>query len=95
MTEGNGHGGARPGAGRKRKADEQALAELMAEAWPREQRIAVLRALATAAVAGDVKAAQLLMEHAYGKPRQAVELDQAGELRIVVEYGDDSPDPAE
>jgi len=43
---------------------------------------AILMALRKKAAAGDVRAAEVLLERAYGKPRQSVDL--AGSLDVVV-----------
>lgn len=64
------HGGARPGAGRKSKAEEYRLFYLLAEAWPHAERVAFLRKLAEKAADGDLDAGKLLLNYAYGKPRE-------------------------
>lgn len=66
----NGHGGARVGAGRKSKAAEFRLYYLLAEAWPREERVAFFRALAEKAKAGDMDAGKTLLHYTYGRPRE-------------------------
>jgi hypothetical protein len=66
----NGHGGARPGAGRKSKAQELKLFYLMAEAWPLSDRVAFLSVLAEKAKAGDLDAGKVLLQYAYGRPRE-------------------------
>lgn len=76
------HGGARRGAGRKTRAQELGLAQMMSDAWPDEQRRAVIAKLHAKALRGDVKAAQLLLNYAYGTPKQTVEHE--GELFINV-----------
>ncbi len=86
------NGGARPGAGRKRKADELELQSLLIEAWPLEQRRLTLERLATKA-RGDTKdsieAAKLLLAYAYGKPidRQEVSGPDGGAVPIqIIEF---------
>jgi hypothetical protein len=64
------HGGARKGAGRKPKADEQDALDLMNAAWPAERRAKAVRAMATAAEKGNVKAFSALMAYAFGKPTE-------------------------
>lgn len=68
----NGHGGARPGAGRKPKEQLAELAELLNEAWPEHERIATIQHHAMLAAAGDRHAFKLLMAYAYGTPVQHV-----------------------
>ena len=64
------NGGARPGAGRKPKADEIKLIEQMdavlapIEAW---------QALATKVESGDVNATKTWLSYRYGMPKQIVE----------------------
>lgn len=68
------HGGARKGAGRKPKADEQQLLDLMALAWPVARRKKAVQKMAKEAEAGNVKAYSALMAYAYGKPKELHEL---------------------
>ena len=64
------NGGARPGAGRKPKADEIKLIEQMdavmlpIEAW---------QALATKVESGDVQAQKTWLSYRYGMPKQMIE----------------------
>jgi hypothetical protein len=69
-----GHGGARPGAGRKPKEVKDSLPGLLQEGWPREDRLACIQALAGKASGGDVKAAALLLGYSYGKPKEPIEV---------------------
>lgn len=73
------HGGARPNAGRKKKAVEQGIADLMSESFPMEDRHRVVRALYFKAEEGDSKAAALLFAYTYGKPKESVE--HSGEIK--------------
>lgn len=70
-------GGRRPGAGRKSKAEEAGLTQLLDEAWLPRERKAVIKQLNTQAKKGNVKAAALLLAYAYGKPK--VQIEHTGE----------------
>lgn len=73
----NGHGGARPGAGRKPRFQDLDLQGLLSEAWPREQRYAAFVRLAEKATSdrGDsIDAMRLLLSYAYGKPIERQEI---------------------
>lgn len=63
-------GGARPGAGRKSKAEETKLIERLS---PMEDK--ALEMLETLLDNGDFNALKLYMEYRYGKPTQKVESD--------------------
>jgi hypothetical protein len=67
------NGGRRPGAGRKSKAEEAGLQQLLEEAWLPKERIAVIKQLNIQAKKGNVKAATLLLAYAYGKPKVQIE----------------------
>ena len=79
----NEHGGARPGAGRKSKAEEYRLFYLLAEAWPHIERVALLRKLGEKAVDGDLEAAKLLLQYAYGRPRECYLMENQPDLMDV------------
>lgn len=64
------NGGARPGAGRRPKADEQKLIEKLSPLEP-----LALKALKSALADGESWAVKLFMEYSYGKPRQQVDMD--------------------
>lgn len=66
-------GGAKGRSGRKSKAEEQGLAALLDRVWTPSDREAVIRKLHTNAVAGNEKAAAILLSYAYGKPTERVE----------------------
>jgi hypothetical protein len=73
----NGHGGARPGAGRKRKVEELELHGLLSEAWPMDRRRAAIANLADLAESDSrsaVEAGKVLMAYAYGKPIERKEI---------------------
>jgi hypothetical protein len=67
------NGGRRPGAGRKSKAEEAGLQQLLDDAWTTTERKAVIKAMHKSAKAGNVKAAALLLSYAYGKPKVQIE----------------------
>lgn len=88
MADGRQHnGGARPGAGRKPKRDEQALADLLDQAWPVEEREATIRYHALQAARGDRHAFKLLMAYAYGTPVQRSEISgpDGGAIPVSIE----------
>ncbi len=80
-------GGKRPGAGRKSDAQKQGIDLLIAQAVTKADWLKVIKKLVMLAMAGDTKAAKILLEYAYGKPRQAVELttpeDRPVQIQIV------------
>lgn len=84
-------GGARPGAGRKSKAELLGLPALLEECWTDADRRATLRALAAKASKGDMEAIKLLMAYAYGKPTERKEVSgpSGGPIEIVVQYEED------
>lgn len=87
------NGGARPGAGRKRKVDELELHGLLGDAWPQDKRLAALKRVATMADSdrGDaLDAIKLLLAYAYGKPIDRQE--HSGAISIVKGYADVGPD---
>ena len=91
----NGHGGARRGAGRKRKSDELELSNILNQAFPAEDRERVFEVLSARSRAGDTKAASLILAYTYGKPieRQVVTGEDGEAIRVIVQYAD--VDPAE
>lgn len=75
MSDGRKHnGGARPGAGRKTKAEILGLAELIDEAWPRAKQQAVIKKLAQDCTDDDFhtrhEARKLLLAYKFGKPTE-------------------------
>lgn len=72
-----GNGGARPGAGRKSKAEEIKLAEKMRNILDDET---VLTKLAEKVISGDMKAIDLWTGYLYGKPTQRIETKELEEL---------------
>lgn len=91
MSEGRAqHGGARPGAGRKSKAEEAGLKDLLDACITTADRKKLFNKLKEKALAGEDFAMQLLLAYIYGKPvqRQEISGDGGGELVIRVIYGD-------
>jgi hypothetical protein len=78
------NGGARPGAGRKTKAQILGLAELIDTAWPADQQTAVIKKLAEDCNASDFhtrhESRKLLLSYKFGKPTEKRE--HIGELGI-------------
>lgn len=66
-------GGARPGAGRKSKAEEFGLREILDSAWKLTDRHKVIQKLTELSLGGDTKAAALLLAYAYGKPHETIQ----------------------
>ena len=68
------NGGARPGAGRKTKAEILGLAELIDSAWPTDKQKAVIKKLAQDCTDKDFhvrhEARKLLMAYKFGKPTE-------------------------
>jgi hypothetical protein len=72
------HGGARPGAGRKRKMEEH---ELIEKLYPMaDKAFAVLRQKVEE---GDIKALQIFMQYFVGLPTQKIESKIEGNLNNV------------
>lgn len=72
------HGGARPGAGRKKGTPNKATADIRAAAQEyTDQALNVVVQIATAGEgeAARVAAANSILDRAHGKPRQSVEVD--------------------
>ena len=72
-------GGRRAGAGRKPKAQEDALTALIDEAWPDAQKLKAFRKHAEQAEDGDVKSFLALLNYRYGKPTERHDLTSNGE----------------
>lgn len=84
---GNNQGGGKPGrSGRKSRADELGLVGILDEAFPPDQRVELFRKLVVMALAGEMRAIELLAAYTWGKPRQAVEVTGAdgGALELNV-----------
>jgi len=70
------HGGARPGAGRKPKADEERLIERMEFVLSSDD---VLDKLRVRVLEGDLQAIKLWMSYRFGMPSQSVDLTTGGD----------------
>lgn len=68
-----GVGGKKGRSGRKSKAEEMGLANLLDRVWVIADREDVIRTLHMKALGGNEKAAALLLSYAYGKPKERVE----------------------
>lgn len=88
-------GGARPGSGRKSKAEELKLADTIDNALGEEWVKDLLIKIHGEAKKGSFQHAQLLLAYKYGKPQDKVDLTTKGEKLeggpkeiIFREYGD-------
>jgi hypothetical protein len=79
------NGGQRANCGRKPKSYHEEMQAILKAGWPRTQRIAVVKKLAERAAKGDLKAAEFLFDHAYGKPKETRELSGPGGRAIEVD----------
>lgn len=61
-------GGAREGAGRKRKFDQIELHNIASKAWPKEKRIKTFERLVELAETGSAVHLRILFEYTFGKP---------------------------
>lgn len=89
MENGNGRGGRREGSGRKPKADELKLIELLS---PFEDT--ALEMLRQGVESGDHNFIKLYMEYRFGKPKQTIDANLTGELLVnwFEERSYDNPD---
>lgn len=71
-------GGARPGAGRKSKAEELELPALIEEVIGEQGKRDIIKKLFEKAKGGSYPHTQLLMAYMYGKPQEKVDLTSAG-----------------
>jgi len=75
------NGGARPGAGRKSKAEEMGLADVMDSIGKSED---VLKAVYEAATKGkNLEAQKVWLSYYYGKPKESVTIDAGIELKVT------------
>lgn len=86
-----GHGGARPGAGRKAKVDENKTRDLAIEAIKGKygEEMAGFQALLNSQEPSLIK---WVFEHAYGKPKERIELDATLTGDLYIGYGKPSDD---
>ena len=90
-------GGKKPGAGRPKKLP--ALDTLIAEVLSDEQNgmsaaEAILKVIRSKAIKGDLKAAEMLLNRAYGKPKEHVDITTKGEQlpTTIIKFVGDSND---
>ena len=72
-------GGAREGAGRKPKAQEQKLIERLDAIIDKDEALGKLGELVTK---GDMRALQLYLGYMYGKPKDSVDINSSEGLNI-------------
>jgi hypothetical protein len=81
------NGGARPGAGRKTKAEILGLAELIDSTWPVEDQKKVLKRLADDCNDIDFhtrhESRKLLLSYKFGKPTELVDVTSNGETILA------------
>lgn len=89
------HGGARPNSGRTSKAVMLGVVALIDKCWTVADREACVRKLAKLSNDGNLEATKLLMNYAFGRPKEVKELTGAdgGAIRVVVEYADRPIEP--
>ena len=73
------NGGAREGAGRKPKAQEQKLIERLDAIIDKDEALEVLGQLVAK---GDIRAVQLYLSYRYGKPKESIDLNSSEGLNI-------------
>jgi hypothetical protein len=81
----NEHGGARPGAGRKPKADELNLINTMDSILPIED---VWNKVSHLVMNGDMTAIKIWIEYRLGKPKQSMDITSGGDRlpTMTIEY---------
>ena len=72
------NGGARPGAGRKSKAEELKIAERLDSILGEDWEKAVFKKIRAEALKGSYQHAQLLVAYKYGKPQDKVDVTTGG-----------------
>jgi len=73
------NGGAREGAGRKPKAQEQKLIERLDAIIDSDEALSQLGKLVAK---GDLRAVQLYLSYRYGKPKESIDLNSSEGLNI-------------
>ena len=73
------NGGARKGAGRKPKAEEQKLIERLDAIIDKDEAVGKLGELVAK---GDMRAIQLYLSYRYGKPKESVDINSSVGLNI-------------
>ncbi len=79
MDKRKNNGGAREGAGRKPKAQEQKLIERLDAMIDKDIAVGKLGELV---VKGDIRALQLYLSYRYGKPKESIDLNSSEGLNI-------------
>lgn len=80
-------------SGRKSKAEEMGLTQLLDTCWPLSDREKTIKRLADLASRGNMQAITLLLAYAYGKPKERHEITGENGGAIVVKgYVTISPD---
>jgi len=75
-----GNSGGKPGrSGRKRKADEIELEQLLDRGWPKKKRLEMIKAWSERAARGDLEAGKILMAYKFGKPKERTDITSNGE----------------
>lgn len=72
-------------SGRKPRSAEFGLAALLERVWKIEDREEVIRTLHRNAVAGNDKAASILLAYAYGKPSEHVKVEVFDPAKLAAE----------
>ena len=80
------NGGARKGAGRKPKAQEQDLIESLDNIIDIKRAIEVLKELV---YGGDLRAMQLFLNYRFGKPKETVDITQFVEQPLFLDVSED------
>ena len=92
-----GRGGVIPGQGRKSKAQEAGLAEMIDSAISREDWRKVFKKAIEKAHRGDMFAARLILEYRFGRPAQSLKVsgDAASPLSVLIAYATSDDNPAD
>lgn len=87
------HGGRREGAGRKSKAEELGLSELMKESMTDDKWIELFEVAYQKARGGSIKHLELLMHYNFGKPSMTFDINNNGNALFqipIISFGDKS-----
>lgn len=77
-------GGKREGSGRKPKADEIKLLETIGNAVPESDFMEIWKSIAKEAKTGSASHIKILFEYYYGKPKETVTHDVAGDKTFTL-----------
>jgi hypothetical protein len=86
-------GGRRPGAGRKKKAQDLSLKELLDVAWPDSRKDKAIEAQAKLADRGDTRAFLALMAYRFGRPIEHHEITGPSAGGVILKWSDDKTGP--